>query len=102
MIEAPLRDVAVHVVQAPGVGLLLADLLGRPLGVALEPGVLSQLARIVAEVIGRRRAGPAGPLPLGLGRQTIDLARLLRQPTAILHAAVVGDANHGMAFPAVT
>src|SRR5262249_47318961 len=100
VVEAPLRDVAVHVVKAPWVRLLLADLVGDLLGVALEPGVIAQRRRVGAEGVRRRRPGPARPLPLGLGRQAVDLAGLLRQPAAVLHGGVVGDADDREPFAA--
>ncbi len=46
-------------------------------------------------------AGAAGVLPLGLGGQAVDLARLRRQPAAVLHGRVVGDADGRLASLAV-
>src|SRR5262245_43005272 len=63
----PLPDVAVQVVQAPGVRLLAADRRIFPLRVALEPGVILQVGRVVAERIARVRAGAASVLPFRLG-----------------------------------
>src|SRR5262249_4714542 len=78
VIEAPLGDVAVHVVQAPWVGLLLADLVRQVVGVPGEPRVVAEFARVVAEAVGSGGAGAAGPLPLRLRRQAVGLAGLLR------------------------
>src|SRR5262249_50004128 len=64
-------------------------------GVVRRPGVIAQLLRVVAERVRRRRAGAAGPLPLGLGRQAVGLAGLDRQPAGVLHGAVVRDADDG-------
>src|SRR5262249_29656876 len=76
-ILAPLPDVAVHVVEVPGVRLLLAD--GRifALRVGLVPGVGAELLRLVAEAVFTvARAGPAGVFPLRLGRQADHLVIL--------------------------
>src|SRR5438067_13314985 len=48
-VRRPLPDVAVHVVQAPGVRLLLAHRRVLALGVAVEPGVLLQAISLVPE-----------------------------------------------------
>ena len=68
-IGAPLPDVAVHVVQSPGVRLLLAHRMRLAAGVALEPTVLRQLGFAIAKTIPRCRARAAGVFPLCLGRQ---------------------------------
>src|SRR5262249_10439875 len=75
-IAAPLPDVAVHVVQAEGVGLVRADggRAGEIRTVAGAVGVIAvevrgEGAEAVAVVEGGRRPGAAGVLPLGLGRQ---------------------------------
>ena len=100
VVEAPLGDVAVHVVKPPGVGLLLADRL-RLLGVLDVPGVLAELAPGRRRRIGGLGAGAAGVFPLGLGRQAIDLARLGRQPAAIFHRGVVRHADHRLSLAAM-
>src|SRR5262249_53335393 len=75
-VPAPLEDIAVHVVQAPGVGRVTADLRGtlqrRPLlgavvRLALEVGLLA--AEGIAESGGGGGAGAAGVLPLRLRGQ---------------------------------
>ena len=75
-VPAPLEGVAVHVVQAPGVGGVAADLggpierrprLGPVVRLALEVRLLA--AELVAERGGRRRPGPAGVFPLRFGGQ---------------------------------
>src|SRR3989442_1125511 len=83
--------------QALRVRLLLPPLVGDLLGVLVRPGVLAELVRVVAEAVRSAGAGAAGPLPLGLGRQAVQLARLGRQPPAVLHRRVVGDAQHRVA-----
>src|SRR5207249_2618269 len=65
----PFPDVAVHVVETPGIRSFLADGRVVALGVARKPGVVAEQRRVVAERIRRGRAGPAGVFPLGLGRQ---------------------------------
>ncbi len=81
-----------HVVETPGIRLLLADRL-RLLGVLDEPGVFAEGREIVAEGVGGRGPGAAGVLPFGLGRQAIGLARLGREPAAVFHRRVVRDAD---------
>src|SRR4051812_12096473 len=66
MVQAPLGHVAVHVVEPPRVGLLLADM-HRLLGVIDVPGVLLERGGMVAPGIGRFGAGAAGIFPFGLG-----------------------------------
>src|SRR5690606_3158280 len=70
-IGRPLGDVAVHVVQPEGVGLLLSADVRLSVAVRPVPGVLVERRRVVAERVGRRRAGPCGVLPLRFGRQTV-------------------------------
>src|SRR5262249_37853394 len=67
-VPAPLGDVAVHVVKAPGVGLATADRVGVVARVAGVPGVGVQLLDVVDAGPARRGAGPAGVLPFRLGR----------------------------------
>src|SRR5207253_684524 len=50
-VVAPLPDVAVHLVEAPAVGLLLAHRPGLALRMRLEPGVFRQLGLVVTEAI---------------------------------------------------
>src|SRR6266542_4755044 len=96
---APLPDVAVDVVQPPGIGLELTDRGGedeaivaldrRQFGKALmERGVgnipyRGQLLPVIAAAVAVVRAAGAGEeLPLGLGRQVIARLLLLAQPFA--------------------
>src|SRR5208283_2702727 len=67
-IRAPFPDIAVHVVQAPGVRFLLADRGILALGVALEPGVVLQVIGLVAERPGSDGSRPAGIFPFCLRR----------------------------------
>src|SRR5262249_10989284 len=70
-VPAPSGHVAVHVVQAPRVGLLLADGVSPAARVARVPGVFVELLGVVAERPARLGAGAAGVLPLRLGRQPV-------------------------------
>src|SRR5262249_6553596 len=53
VIQTPLRDVAVYVVQSPRVGFLGADLVRGVVGVVPIPGVIAELVDMVAEEISR-------------------------------------------------
>src|SRR5262249_44487009 len=78
-VAAPFPDVAVHVVEAKGIGRIAADrrraLNVRPLSIdaignrAIEIGLVGRGARAPPER--RAAAGAAGMLPFRLGRQTI-------------------------------
>ena len=63
---APLKHISVHVVQAPRVGLLHANLVGVLFtsGVAIKPPEIAQLLFIVAKRKRRLRSGVARILPL--------------------------------------
>ena len=94
-VPAPLEGVAVHVVEAPGVGRVAADpgrlaqrrpRLAPVVRLALEVRLLA--AERVAERRGRRRPGPAGVLPLGLGRQAeLPALRQLARPAGPARSA---------------
>src|SRR5262249_10320806 len=81
MIAAPLPDVAMHVVDAPGVRFLPADTEGLPQNAGTGhrsspfrgpvPRVVRENVEVVTEAEQRRRPRPAGMLPLRLGRQRI-------------------------------
>jgi hypothetical protein len=78
-VATPFHHVSVHVVQTESVRLLLTDwmriFLPRVLGVLFKPRILRQVRLGVAKTVTRRRAGPAGVLPLRLGRQSEFPAR---------------------------
>ena len=70
-IPAPFPDVAVHVVEAKGVGLLLADGVGHSTAITPHPSKLAQMGVVAEwEVVGISRA--AGIFPLRLGRKPIS------------------------------
>ncbi len=81
-VVAPLGHVPVHVVQAPGVGLLQPALAGVRLAllvvdhVSVPPAVVADLLWIVAIAELRLASGAAGVFPLGLGRKGYRLADL--------------------------
>ena len=58
-----------HVVQPPGVRLLLAYRVRLALRVVVVPRVLAQPSLVVAEAVLRRASRPAGIFPLRLGGQ---------------------------------
>src|SRR5205807_1225654 len=78
----PLEGVAMHVVEAPGIGLLLADRVRLESGVPSEPGVLNQVLVVVAEAELALCAGPAAVFPLGFRGQGVLLALFLAEPIA--------------------
>ena len=74
---------------------------GRPIGhgrLVEDVGHGAQALRRIAAGVARPRAGPAGVLPLGLGRQAVADALFLRQPTRHRHRVVPGDVDNGMIF----
>ena len=68
-IQDPFGDVSIHVVQAPGGGFLLTDGLQLSIRVILEPSVVAELGRIIAEVPASGGAGTGGVFPFGLAGQ---------------------------------
>src|SRR5262249_11185705 len=95
LIQDPLNDIAVDVVEAPGIWLLFANLLIFKVAILLEPGVFRQLAGIIPEEINRGGTGTTCVLPLRLGRQTIELAGFGTQPLAILIRRMLRHADGG-------
>src|SRR5581483_9109069 len=65
-VVAPLGHVAVHVEQAPGVGLLLADRMRLLGGIIDKPGIVAQLSGLAAEGVVRIRSSPASIFPFRL------------------------------------
>src|SRR5262245_3297379 len=87
-VPAPLGHVAVHVVEAPGVGLLRPDRMGRAGGVVGTPGVGGQRLDVLAAAPARLAAGAAGVLPFGLGRQTVARPAPYRDGVALAYLVV--------------
>ncbi len=75
-----------HVVEAPGIGLLLPDRVRGSAGVGRVPGVLGQLAHAAAEAVLAARAGPAGIFPLGLRGQPIPIGVEVAHPRVLVVA----------------
>ena len=78
VVRTPLRNIPVHVVQAPGVGLLPACRVSLAVAVRAVPGVIAQIRIIVAVAKPGLAPGTADVVPLGLGWQAHRLASLLR------------------------
>src|SRR5437016_9810720 len=72
-VVAPFPHVAGHVVESPRIRLLQTDWPGMSARVLVKPRVVAQFCGAVSEEIRGRGAGPAGILPLGLGRQPVSI-----------------------------
>src|SRR4029077_3024357 len=102
LVEHPFDHVAVHVVEAPGVGLFAANFLVFEIAVLFEPGVLSQLSGVIAKKIGGRSPGAAGVFPFGLRWEAKELAGLGAEPLAIFAGGVLCHGDRGVAVLAHT
>ncbi len=101
LIERPFADVAVDVVEAPGVRFLAADLRVLEVGGVVEvPGVLLQLACVVAKEVSGRGPGPGSVFPFGLGGQAVKVAGLGAEPLAVLVRGVLCHADGRVALAA--
>ncbi len=98
LIENPFGDVAMDIVQTPGVGQLLTNFFVSAVAVVEVPGVLAEFGFVVAEGIGSVRAGAAGVFPFGLGRQAIIVAGFGAEPAAIHAGGIMRHADRGEAF----
>jgi hypothetical protein len=67
----PLPHVAVHIVQAPGIGLALSYGMGRATCIGRIPGVGVQAPGVTPKTIGRGGTSARGIFPLRLGGQAI-------------------------------
>jgi hypothetical protein len=94
----PLPDIAMHVVEAPLVGRVRADLDGLS-DILAEVGVVVRDPG--ANVISRCRSGPAGIFPLGLAEEAIAMAGLAAQPTQIALDVVPTYIDDGSFAPAL-
>src|SRR5262249_1708910 len=92
-VEDPFGDVAVHIIKAPGIGLLLADLLIFEIAVLLVPGVIAQLLVVFAEEVGSGCAGAAGVFPFGFRGQAIKFTGLGAEPLAIFVRGMLRHAD---------
>ena len=77
-------------------GFLRADGVRLVVAVVFEPGVVFQLAGVVAERIGGGRAGAGRVFPLGLGRQAIVVARDAAEPLGVLPGGELRDRHGGL------
>src|SRR5208337_57106 len=110
-VPAPLPDITMHIMQAPGVGAIAADggsidepIARRdgalPIGILfagrriLDVPDLGQGLRVVAVEIPRSRAGTASIFPLGLSGKTVGLALLPAQPLGEGHGVVPAHVDH--------
>src|SRR4030095_10017358 len=94
----PFRDVAVHVEQSPRIRLLRAADVWLLTSVVPEPRVVAHGRWIVAERVGRRRAGPRGVFPFGLGRQAVLLSGARREPLAVVRRGGLSGADQRLRF----
>ncbi len=65
---------AMHVIQPPGIGLLLPHRVRRVASIPLVPDIGAQLLCLIAKTLRRRTPGPCGVFPLRLGGQTMGRA----------------------------
>src|SRR5882724_11989574 len=75
-VVAPLPNVAVHIVETPGIWFLLANGVGGSFAVVQIPNVLIGVFGVVAEAEKIGRSGAAGVFPLRFRRQSVAVARL--------------------------
>lgn len=94
-----------HVVQAPCVGLQLADPVGvvflLPRGLMAVPAVVDEFRQFISEGKGRGRSGAAGILPLRFARQGDAPAGLLRERAAELDCIVRAHPDRGIVVKAL-
>ena len=96
LVERPLGDVAVHIVQAPRVRLLRADGMRLAVAVASIQAYSSSLRGVVAERVGGRRAGAGRVFPFGFGRQAIVVAQDAAEPLRVLPGGEWRDRDGGL------
>ena len=76
-IPAPLKDIAVHVKEPPGIRCLAAYRLSGTLTVGLVPGIAIQRALVVPAEKAALCPGAAGIFPFRLGGETVALGMLI-------------------------
>src|SRR5262245_10890392 len=92
----PFLDIAIHVIESPGIGLQLPHWVRLPSCILVIPGIASQLARIIAKTPPSRRPGTCCILPLRLRRQAIHSPAFPAiEPTDELLHVVPGDVFNG-------
>ena len=102
LVKRPLHDVAVHIMQSPGVGFFEACFFISIAAVAFVPGIFVQLFGVVAERVGRAAARAAGIFPLGFGGQAVENARFVVEPLAKMNGRVLRHVDGGIALSAHT
>jgi hypothetical protein len=68
---APLPDIAMHVIETPGIGFLLTHGMGLFARVSDIPGIFTKFAVIVAEVKSCHTLRPTRIFPLRLGGKAV-------------------------------
>ncbi len=77
-VAAPFPNVSVQVVQAPRIGLFLANRMSPAARVAIKPGIVLKPGRVITECVACLTPCAAGVLPFRLGGQPISGASLVR------------------------
>ena len=95
-VDGPFGDVAMHVIEAPGVGLFEAHFLVGEVAVVDEPGILRELRDIVAEGVGGGGSGAAGVFPFCFGGEAVEVSRLGGEPLAKFGGGVIGHVHRGV------
>ena len=84
----------VHIVETPGIRLLLADRMRLAAIVVLVAGIVAQLRRIVTEEPRRLGSRTAGVFPLRFGGKPHILSGLFREFVAEFRRVPLGDIVH--------
>ena len=100
LVGRPFADVAVHIVQPPGIGFLRADLLVFEITVTIVPGVVVEHRWIIPKTVRCSGARTAGVLPLCLGRQPVIMPGLGCEPFAVNVGRMLRHADRGKAIRA--
>src|SRR5258706_9127766 len=82
---APFRNVSVNIIEPPSIGFLLSDRMGLLVSIRAEPAKLPQLIGL-SEIVRPIASGLRSVFPLGLGRQSITVGRVVAVP---IHALLV-------------
>ena len=72
-ILAPLKNIAVQVVQAPSIWFFAADWMSFIVSIVIVPSVIAKLRFIISKTVLRRRPSTTGILPLCFGWLTINI-----------------------------
>ena len=91
-----------HIIHAPGIWFLCADLSVLAVAVIVIHGILIQLLRIISKVIGGLRSGAADIFPFRLCGEPVKFSRDNRKPLAEAKSAIWRNIYHWETFPAHT